>query len=113
MDNFNYLGFFIASGKRHNDTEEMEKRLRELRIRANMIALRFHHATIDIKKLIFTTYFSQIYCLGLWVPGTAKLHNKAKVTLNNCLRKVFNITGIVSILQEFVSRGILTWEQGI
>jgi len=65
VDSFNYLGICIASGKRHYDTEEIEKRPRELRIRANMIASRFHHATSDMKKLIFTTYFSQIYCMGL------------------------------------------------
>jgi len=57
VDSFNYLGFCIASGKRHNDTDEIEKRLRELRIRANMIASRFHHATSDIKRTNFYYIF--------------------------------------------------------
>jgi len=109
VESFTYLGFSIATGKQHNDTEEIEKRLRELRIRANMVAARFYNASIDVKRLIFKTYFSQIYCLGLWIPGTAKLNSEAKVTLNNCLQKVFGIKGIDSMSQEFVRNGFLTW----
>jgi len=40
--------------------------------------------------------------------GMAKLNSKAKVTLNNCFRKVFGIIEIVSMSHEFVNKSFST-----
>jgi len=38
-----------------------------------------------------------------------KLQDKARVTINNCFRKVFGKWGIFSASREFVSRNLTTW----
>ena len=105
---FNYLGFNIATGKKHNDNLEIEKRLRKIRIRSNMLATRFSTTSELVKVSVFRTYFSTLYCLGLWIPGTAKMNNSAKVALNNCYRKFFGIRKIVSMSELFVNHGLVT-----
>jgi len=63
---FNYLGFkIVATGRKHNDHLEMEKRLWELRVRYILLATRFYKASEAVKVLLVRTFFNNIYCLGL------------------------------------------------
>ena len=44
------------------------------------------------------------------MPGTKQFNDRARVTINNCFRKVFVRWGIFSVSKEFVSRGLTTWD---
>jgi len=109
VDAFDYLGFKISNASKNCDAAEIERRLRDMRVRANMLDARFSKASEYVHLQLFRTFFNQVYCLGLWVVGTKKYEQKAKVTLNNCFRRVFNKWGIFSVSHEFVIRGLQTW----
>jgi len=81
--------------------QKRKKRLRDLRIGANMLHSSFSKANECVKSRLFSTYFNQIYCLRLCIPVTKKLQDKARVTINNCFRKVFGKWGIFSVSREF------------
>ena len=55
---FNYLGFHIATGKKHNDHLEIEKRLREIRVRSNMLATRFSTTSDNVSPKYVRKEFS-------------------------------------------------------
>ena len=110
MDTFCYLGYDITNKHSFSDDEEIEKRCQKMRVRASMVASRFKYACADVKKHLFVTYFSSIYCASLWVIPTHTLLHKAKVSYNNCFRIIFNIHGPHSISNELVSRNVNSFE---
>ena len=106
VDSYCYLGYDVYNMGKNTDEAEINKRCHAMRVRANVIARRFGKASDSVKKQLFQTYFSSIYCSSLWVPQTQKCVNKVRVTFNNCFRLIFGIYGAHSISHEFVSRGI-------
>ena len=75
-----------------------------------MLASRFCQADEQVKKLLFVTYFSNVYCCSLWVTQTKKIEKKVRIAYNDCFRALFKIRGRHSISVEFVSRRINTFE---
>jgi len=64
VDAFDYLGFKISNASKNCDAAEMERRLRDIRIRANMLHARFSKASEYVQLQLFRTFFNQVYCLG-------------------------------------------------
>jgi len=56
VDSFNYLGYTFTNKKQADDLE-IEKRLKEAKIRANVVGTRFRKASHDVKQLLFSTFF--------------------------------------------------------
>jgi len=110
VDNFCYLGYNMSSSFKYYDYSEIDKRCHTMRVRANMLASRFSKVSEDVKKLLFKTYFSSIYCSSLWIPQTQKCLQKIRVTFNDCFRIIFKVKGPHSISNEFVRRGICNFE---
>ena len=63
VNNYCYLGYDMSSNFKHYDFNEIDKRCHC--VRANMLATRFSKVSEDVKKLLFKTYFSSIYCSSL------------------------------------------------
>ena len=72
----------------YGDDDEIEKRMCKMRVQANVLGLRFAKASFKVKKKLFSTFFSTIYCIGLWVPSK-RIIRRVKVAHNNCFRAVF------------------------
>jgi len=62
VDSYCYLRYDMSSSVKHYDFKEIDKRCHALRVRANMLASRFLKVSDDVRKLLFKTYFSIIYC---------------------------------------------------
>jgi len=107
VDSFNYLGY-TSTNKKHADDLEIEKRLREAKIRANVVGTRFGKASHDVKQLLFSTFFSNFYCCSLWMPSN-RLLKQAKVAFNHCFRAVFRNYGRCSVSHEMVALNLLTF----
>ncbi len=82
-----YLGFDINCHNR--DEEELIRRKRELYARANLIRNRFSSCSLRVKKFLFRTFFSNIYCISVWVPVKKALFHHIKVAYNDACRMVF------------------------
>jgi len=109
VDSYCYLGYDMSSSIKHYDFKEIDKRCHALRVRANMLASRFSKVSDDVKKLLFKTYFSTIYCSSLWIPQTQSCLQKVRVTHNDCFNILQNcfISGMdknfVCVINFFVN----------
>ena len=110
VNNYCYLGYDISSSFKNYDFNEIDKRCHSMRVRANMLASRFSKVSEDVKKLLFKTYFSSIYCSSLWIPQTQKCLQKIRVTFNDCFRIIFKVKSPHSISNELLRRGICNFE---
>ncbi len=103
-DNVKYLGYEISCWNR--DTNELMRRKRELYMQANLVASRFRSCNIGVKKYIFNTYFSNIYCASLWNPVCVKSLHAVKVAYNDSFRILFGYNRRCSASAMFVRNGI-------
>ena len=87
VDSVKYLGFIVNCHDR--DLEEIKKRRRETYAHANMVASRFKSCSVDVKKYIFKTYFSNIYCMSLWCPLKEQSIKLVQVAYNDSFRILF------------------------
>ena len=109
-----YLGYIIQSRRKWNidtlsDEDEISKRSGELYKRAFMIRSKFSRCSIPVKKYLFTTYLSTIYCSSLWIM-TKSQSNKIRVSYNNALRIIFGLTRDSSATAMFVEYNIRNFE---
>ena len=82
------------------DEQEIMKKSSEIYKRAYMIRSRFNKCSINIKKYLFTTYLSSIYCSSLW-NLTASQEQKIKVAYNNAFRIICNFRKDCSATEMF------------
>ena len=59
-----YLGFIMTS--RNDESDTISKETRALYARGNMLLSKFRHCTQDVKKNLFMTYCSSLYCCSIW-----------------------------------------------
>ena len=105
-----YLGYIIQSDRKWNkdslsDEDEIFKRSGELYKRAFMIRSKFSKCSRDMKKYLFTTYLSSIYCSSLWMLSRSQ-YQKIRVSYNNALRIVFGLSRDSSATSMFIDLNI-------
>ena len=74
---------------------------RKLCARGNMVARKYKSCTIDVKRQLFLTFYSMIYCCSLWVNFKMVTINRIRVNYNNILRTMVNIPSFTSASQLF------------
>ena len=85
-----YLGYFLSEDK--IDDAEISKQIRTLYIRSNKLLRRFSYCTIDVKKELFRTYCSSLYCCSLWSDYRKATYKKLTVALNNIHRRLLGLS---------------------
>jgi len=105
-----YLGCLISSKLRYHkmiidDIPEIKSRICELYRNANIIKSRFSHCSQLVKRNLFLSYFSSIYCCSLWLNVITKSHS-ARVAHNDALRIIFGIPRFSSASDAFVANRI-------
>jgi len=111
VNSYSYLGYQIDNSSKKYDDNEIQRKYYHIKVRANMLASRFSKTCEIVRRQLFLTYFSSIYCCSLWVTETQKVHNLVKVAYNNCFRILFKIRGPHSISNEFVNRRLNTFDR--
>jgi len=93
VDNFCCLGYNMSSSFKYYDHSEIDKRCHAMQARANMLGSRCSKVSDEVKKLMFKTYFSSIYCncSSLWIPQTQKCFKKIRVAFHDGFRLIFKI----------------------
>ncbi len=87
VNSVKYLGYEISC--RERDVSEMCRKRREIYSRANLLQSKFGSCSSEIKKYLFQTYFSSLYCCSLWVPYKKDIMEKVKVAYNDAFRMLF------------------------
>jgi len=105
-----YLGYKIQVGSEKGadclaDTDEITNRSAEMYKRAYCLRARFSKCSQNVKKYLFVTYLSNIYCCSLWNLQKQQL-NKIRVTYNNCFRIVCGYSRDCSATQMFAENNV-------
>lgn len=105
-DKQKYLGVFLMSD--NTDGEDLNRQLRAIYAKGNLLLRKFQHCTVDVKINLFKTYFSNFYCDQLWCNFKLIELQKVKTAFNNIFRFLMKMPkGIVlSITNKFVSCNI-------
>jgi len=105
-----YLGYIIQSNKKWNvdelsDEDEIMKRSGELYKRAYMLRSKFSKCSLEVKKYLFKSYLSNIFCTSLWVLNKTQ-YNKIRVSYNNAFRIICGFRKDCSAIEMFIDHNI-------
>ena len=101
---FKYLGHIICDTL--CDNEDIFNQNRKLCARGNMLARKYKAANVNVKKSLFQTFCSNIYCMTLWSQFTLTSTGTLRVNYNNILRRMLNLPSYCSASQMFVNLGL-------
>ena len=99
VNEFTYLGHVITDDLR--DDSDIMSQNRKLCARGNMLVRQFKSCTIDVKRQLFLTFCSTIYCRALWVNFRLLTINRIRVNYNNILRRLVHMPSFTSASQLF------------
>ena len=104
VDKYRYLGYLMADDS--SDNLEIQQQYRLLCCRVNSLIRKFAMCSYDVKKFLFVTYCSNVYCLHLWRVYNMSVLNKFKVCLNNAARMFFGYDRFCSASAMYVSENL-------
>ena len=99
-----YLGFIMNSCDKEDDT--ICKETRALYARGNMLLSKFGHCIVDVKKKLFMTYCSSLYCCSLWSAYDNTTLRSIHAAHNDVLRFMFHLPRYTRVSNIFVSLNI-------
>ena len=95
-----YLGYVIRNDM--CDDASINKLIRGIYARGNMIRRKFKECTEDVKVQLFRSYCSSFYCCSVWDLYRQESIRRIKVCHNNVLRFLFNVRPRDSMSQGWV-----------
>lgn len=100
-DSLKYLGVVISSVKKWrsdvwSDDLEVAVRIREIYKRLFMLKGQTKNLNVLVKRLIFQTYFSQVYGLALW-NVSREIWKGFTFALDDAMRALFGVSRYVHI----------------
>ena len=98
---FKYLGHVISDNL--SDNNDILNQNRKLCARGNVLGRKYKAANVDVKKSLFQTFCSNIYCMTLWSSFTILNMDTLRVNFNNILRRMLNIPSYASASHMFVT----------
>ena len=111
VDNFKYLGFYLSNDM--DDEYDINRQIRGLFTRGNIIIKCFRHCSEDVKILLFKTYCSNMYCSHLWSNYKTNVFRKLKTSFNKVFRMLFNLDRRASISQAMLESKIHAFDINI
>ena len=73
------------------DDAEISRQIRTLYIRSNKLLRMFSYCTIDVKKELFRSYCSSLYCWSSWSDYRKATYRKLTVAFNNIHRRMLGL----------------------
>ena len=96
-----YLGYVIVPSL--DDDRDIERNMRSICIRANMLSRQFSLCSHSGKILLFKAYCGNMYCAHLWVDYSIKSITKMKICYNNAFRRMFHLDRFCSASGMFAN----------
>ena len=86
VESFPYLGHIITAD--FTDDEDIKKETRNICARGNTLIRKFKFCNDEVKRQLFTTYCTSIYCNSLWQNFKQATLQRLRVTYNNIIRRL-------------------------
>ena len=99
-----YLGVIPTENLR--DDEEILKQTRTLYAQGNVMLSKFGFCSTEVKKTLFQSYFTNVYCCPLWANYTKANFNKFKAAYNNITRRLLRYYYRDSASEMFVTNNL-------
>ena len=102
----NYLGYNISDDL--NDNQAIIKEERGIYARGNMLHRKFKACNNEVKKKLFVSYCTSLYCSALWSTYAPKrVMEEIHIAHNDVYMLLFKLPrGSISVSQHFVTAGI-------
>ena len=95
-----YLGCILLNNL--CDDVDIQKEIRNIYIRGNMLINNFRHCCNHVKNVLFKTFCSNFYCNQLWCNYNASSLKAAHIAFNNVYRRLMNADCYASMSTLFV-----------
>ena len=99
-----YLDFIMTS--RNDESDTISKETRALYARGNMLLSKIRHCTQDVKKNLFMTYCSSLYCCSIWSAYDNSTLRSIHVAHNDVLRVMSHLPRHTRVSNIFVKQNI-------
>ena len=99
----NYLGYIISG-----DNQAITKEKRGIYARGNMLHRKLKACNNEVKKKLFVSYCTSLYCSAVWSTYAPKrVMEEIHIAHNDAYRLLFKLPrGLISVSQHFVTAGI-------
>ena len=99
-----YLGVFLNSFLK--TSIDVSRQTRKFYAQANMLLRNFRYCGREVKRMLFKSFCTNMYCCPLWFNSTSSSIKKLKSSYNSVLRRLLCIRMPYSASEMFVSCGI-------
>ena len=102
VSSFRYLGHIID--KSASDNDDIDREIRNLFVRTNILIRKFHNCSHSVKILLFKSFCLCFYGLSLWKSFSTKCIERFKAAYHKCIKNFFrfarrdSVTGILLAL---------------
>ena len=93
-----------------NDDIELSKQVNKLYARCNTVLRKFRKCSADVKKQLFVSFCTNVYCSSLWCRSSSSALKKVKVAYNNVFRSLFNLSRRSSASSMFAENNVLGFD---
>ena len=104
VNTYKYLGCIISNDLK--DDNDIKKTIRGIYARSNMLIRRFYNCSSSVKKFLFKTYCTNLYCAQLWWFYSAEAFRKVRTAFNNSFRHLMGYSRRCSASGMFVDDNI-------
>jgi hypothetical protein len=99
VPNVKYLGHILSADRK--DDLDIMRQSRALYCQGNILVRKFHMCTNEVKKILFSTFFSSLYTCQLWYIYTKGALQKLIVAYNNVFRHLMHLPRFCSASEMF------------
>ena len=91
-----------------SDKQDISRQIRGLYCRGNMLLRKFSQCSDNVKRQLFISYCTNMYCFQLWSQFTLAQMQKLRVAYNNIFRRFFRLPPRCSASEMFVHSDVPT-----
>ena len=108
VSSVNYLGYFITPNL--SDDQAMQSQIRSLYARANSLIRGFRHCSVEVKRILFSSYCTSLYCAQLWSDYSMGVISKLRVAYNGALKLLLGVSRQSSTSLLFANNRLDTFD---
>ena len=108
VQQFKYLGHIISCNQR--DDEDIQREIRNMFIRTNILTRRFSRCSIAVKVLLFKSFCLCLYDVALWSSYYISSINKFRSCYNKCMKLFFGYNLYASVTNMLLEIGLPSFD---
>ena len=109
VNKYKYLGTITVNSMSDND--DIERQMRSLYVRINMLLRQFNLCSFDVKLMLFNAFCTNMYCSAMWCDFKVSTMNRIRVAYNNSFRKLICLPRWCSASAMFAFHSVLSFNE--